>query len=427
MKKKWWLLFILLGSMKVNAISKWDAINPNNLVMDEKIEEHIDCQQGVCTVTYTIPSDYNLDVVNIVPTAWQGENEIGMPGDTYELKIKIINNSKYNYNYVDKSFYIKPYSDPNKSDVLGFTGELIPIGSTMYRISTSEPLIKLFNVKKLNTEQLSDASIEAKLANLGYKNGIQDLDKYYLDYFNKKYQQNFKAIEDLPTQFINKIWPDISEYPTVLETNHNLIAFNYNYFYNVLFTMEYGDKIDLDNSKYSIGYYLNNFNDSGSYDKLNDNFNALSLKTNEETDLEDMYFHLNGPLTKNSYVLFKYGMDMGFSLKREEKEAEVIAYYLDSFGNYLNEPVIMKKNWGEEYLTEEKSFDKYHLIRIDGLSKGIINQDKIEVYYMYDLEKQENENQDTDLDVVNTGVNEENYLGWELLILGGLLVFRKLV
>ena len=158
----------------------------------------------------------------------------------------------------------------------------------MYRLYNSEPLKALYDGRNLTDDELKDESMEAKLRELGYS-GISELDKYYVEYFNKNYNTNFTSLEDLTTPYINKIWTNISKASKTRETNNNLIEFHQNYFYNVLLTMKYNDKKNLDDNNYSVGAYSRK---EGCYQDLNKNFNEITIPKTSETSLGVFFFSL---------------------------------------------------------------------------------------------------------------------------------------
>lgn len=67
---------------------------------------------------------------------------------------------------------------------------------------------------------------------------------------------------------------------------------------------------------------------------------------------------------------------------------QVKVYYIDTYGEFLNEVVTIEKEIGSTYETEVKNFLNYHLVRVDGNPTGTITNDLNEVYYMYDISKE---------------------------------------
>jgi hypothetical protein len=311
MKKYYLLLFSLLFlSCQVSAKGIWETSLKPSLVMDKEIKEEITCQDTECIGTYTIPEDYEGDVVNIVPEVFAEPMNNVMPGDTYTYKIKIVNNSSNEYNYEPKSFYVQPFKSTNNINVMGYNGSNINSGGVMYRISSSPALKALYGKNtSLSDNELSDETLSETLINKGYLNGLADLDKYILDYI--KADPN-TSLEDNAAKVASALWPNISAMPSVKETNPDLVAFGYNYFYNVLFSMHLINS-NLDDPNYAIGNWLR---DDDIYNEIESKLINTSLTKDKAIDIDPLYFHINGPLTNNPYVLYEFGLDFGFKLAK---------------------------------------------------------------------------------------------------------------
>src|SRR5574344_2023526 len=184
MKKISLFMLLFVSSIIVKAEGLWEVSPPKSLIMNG-IEEKIECpEKNKCIGTYTIPSGYVENEINIVPSLFSSSNDSVMPGDTYEFIININNNSKHNYGYVSKSFYIKPY---NFSDKVLNTSSFIKYNfnsnGIMYRLNASKPLMHLYDKNtKLTNEELSDVNLGKQLVKKGYQKGIDELDQYILDY-----------------------------------------------------------------------------------------------------------------------------------------------------------------------------------------------------------------------------------------------------
>lgn len=361
---------IALTVVNVSAKGKWDA--PYVISKEESsIERNITCEKKDCVETITIPADFKDKELTIKPSIFANENYVSMPGDTRNFSLKIINLSNNDYKYQDNSLYLKPVEDgKNYPGLVSYNNAKIPTFATMYRLYNSEPLKALYDGRNLTDDELKDESIEAKLRELGYS-GISELDKYYVEYFNKNYNTNFTSLEDLTTPYINKIWTNISKASQTRETNNNLIEFHQNYFYNVLLTMKYNDKKNLDDNNYSVGAYSRK---EGCYQDLNKNFNEITIPKTSETSLGAFSFHLNGPLTRNSYMGFSYGVEVGLTFDKVLKYGDVYVYYIDTLGNLLTDKITMRNEVDKAYITEEKSFDGYKLVRVDGPKKEVLSK-----------------------------------------------------
>ena len=423
MKKILVPVVIALATVNVNAKGKWDA--PYVTSKEESgITRNVVCEKKDCVETITIPENFKDKELTIKPSIFYNENYVSMPGDTRNFSLKIINLSNNDYTYQDNSLYLKPIEDTNNYlNLISYNNAKIPKFATMYRLYNSEPLKALFANQNLTDEQLKDESIVPKLKELGYTNGIQYLDKYYVDYFNNKYHTKFTCLEDLTDTYIGKIWTNISKRSTTLETNNNLIEFQQNYFYNVLLTMKYNDKTKLDDAKYSIGAYSRK---EQSYQDLNKTFLEITIPKTSETSLEPFSFHLNGPLTRNSYMEFTYGVEVGLSFDKVLKYGNVYVYYIDTLGNLLTDKITMRDEVGKAYATEEKSFDGYKLVRVDGQKEGTFIEGVQEVYYMYDIDNTKTVDNIVPSDDIYTGVKSNHVSFYALIVSLILLIGAKI-
>lgn len=344
------------------------------------------CKQEDCVETIIIPANFKDKKLKLKSRIFVNDKYIFMPGEIRNFSLKIINLSNNNYTYQNNSLYLKPVEDDKKyHNLISYNKFKIPI--PMYRLYNSEPLKALYDGYNLSDDELKDENVAAKLKELGYTNGIQDLDKYYIDYFNKNYNTNFVSLEDLTTTYINKIWTNKSKISKTRETNTNLIKFYQNNFYNFLLTMRYNSKSDLDNNIYSIGAYSRK---EKSYQDLNATLLNITLPKTSKTALEPFFFHLNGPLTRNSYAGFTYDIEMGMTFNKVLKYGIVNVYYIDTLGNLLTDKITMRDEIDTAYTTEEKSLDGYKLVRVDGPRQGIFKEKPQEVYYMYDIDNPRN-------------------------------------
>ena len=376
---------IALTIVNVSAKGKCET-HYVNTIAESSIACNMVCKQEDCVETIIIPTNYKDKELKLKSRIFVNDKYIFMPGEIRNFSLKIINLSNNNYTYQNNSLYLKPVEDDKKyHNLISYNKFKIPI--PMYRLYNSEPLKALYDGYNLSDDELKDENVAAKLKELGYTNGIQDLDKYYIDYFNKNYNTNFVSLEDLTTTYINKIWTNKSKNSKTRETNTNLIKFYQNNFYNFLLTMRYNSKSDLDNNIYSIGAYSRK---EKSYQDLNATLLNITLPKTSKTALEPFFFHLNGPLTRNSYTGFTYDIEMGMTFNKVLKYGIVNVYYIDTLGNLLTDKITMRDEIDTAYTTEEKSLDGYKLVRVDGPRQGTFKEKSQEVYYMYDIDNPRN-------------------------------------
>ena len=376
---------IALTIVNVSAKGKCET-HYVNTTAESSITCNMVCKQEDCVETIIIPANFKDKELKLKSRIFVNDKYIFMPGEIRNFSLKIINLSNNNYTYQNNSLYLKPVEDDKKyHNLISYNQFKIPI--PMYRLYNSEPLKALYDGYNLSDDELKDENVAAKLKELGYTNGIQDLDKYYIDYFNKNYNTNFVSLEDLTTTYINKIWTNKSKNGKTRETNTNLIKFYQNNFYNFLLTMRYNSKSDLDNNIYSIGAYSRK---EKSYQDLNATLLNITLPKTSKTALEPFFFHLNGPLTRNSYAGFTYDIEMGMTFNKVLKYGIVNVYYIDTLGNLLTDKITMRDEIDTVYTTEEKSLDGYKLVRVDGPRQGTFKEKPQEVYYMYDIDNPRN-------------------------------------
>ena len=247
------LTLVFITSTTVLAESKWDTIQPVkqtttdgiNIEYQTKVEFEYECwdQRGqiVCDPTskinvdiavdviITIPSNYDKDTIVIAPEVLQelarqnqeqlllenGEylqlNNSLEPGDNIKVNLTIINNSRYTYTYDEKSFDIFPVE--NTTFTRGeknttFNG--LNIGEDYITYRLANPALKYLGLDRNN--KVTDENIDTALkklkdtnGNQKYPNGINDLAKYYVDYYNAKYNTNHTRLDEFSYGVIREI------------------------------------------------------------------------------------------------------------------------------------------------------------------------------------------------------------------------------
>lgn len=266
MIKTIFIFFIFFLTQSVNASISITTFN--NVEVEQEV---IYYTNSSIDIKITIPKDYSNKVITINTNIFETIHHFGLLNkNNKEIKVNliIVNNSNYLYSYKKDSLIIYPSFSRKQY---------------LYR-SNNSAIKKLFNNEKV---LLDDKSITKKLKKLGYKN-INDLDKYYLNYYNKKYKTKYKSIN----QFNNKIKKELFKktQSKILETNSNIIELSYDYYYskilkvrinNTIYTIEDCINYYINDSEFI--YYFNNIrNNIVSFDVLldkdyNDNFeNYLS-------------------------------------------------------------------------------------------------------------------------------------------------------
>ncbi len=136
------------------------------------------------------------------------------PGDNIKVNLSIINNSRYTYTYDEKSFDIFPVENTTftKGDTnTTFNGLNIKEGYITYRLAN--PALKALGLT--SNASITDENIDTRLkritdnkGNQKYPNGINDLAKYYLDFYNTKYNTNHTRLDEFSYGVIREILGD---------------------------------------------------------------------------------------------------------------------------------------------------------------------------------------------------------------------------
>lgn len=287
------LTLVFITSTTVLAESKWDTIQPVKQTTSDgidieyqtKVEFQYKCYDNygeeICQkigvdasvdVIITIPSNYDKDTIVIAPEVLQelarqnqeqlllesGEylqlNNSLEPGDNIKVNLTIINNSRYTYTYDEKSFDIFPVE--NTTFTRGeknttFNG--LNIGEDYITYRLANPALKDLGLDK--NHKVTDENIDTALkklkdtnGNQKYPNGINDLAKYYVDYYNAKYNTNHTRLDEFSYGVIREI---LGYNDTIERVSRNIG--NFPTLYNAF--QVYKDKFKQDeNNKGKIAY-----------------------------------------------------------------------------------------------------------------------------------------------------------------------------
>ena len=326
------ILFTNIGSVRALSNSKYAVNQPVKNVLSEGIKEDITIHNAgrmidYVEAIYTIPEDYEGDI-RIVSGIFDALSEAYgyLPGDSIKVKIKVVNNSKHEYNYVNSSFVLatEDLTEYNLEVVEGTYGfNNMPIYSPFAPFRTANKAIQeLYGVSstsKIKSDMVTDEALDAKLKEKGYK-GIEELNLYYLEFYNAYYETNVESLEDFEAEVISAIFNGNCLF--VPETNVEIAELGYNYWYNKLFAMSFkGEEVNDQNMQdYAIGSYMRDKNLGNNYFKEA----FTGLKSNQTGELEDAYLKINGLYTTNAYMNYNFSAYLEFSLdmKEEEKEEE---------------------------------------------------------------------------------------------------------
>ena len=396
--------------------------------------------QYVVDLIYTITDEYDIKAnngkitLNVGYDMFNTRTFVIEPGDATIINITIINNTDYNFSYENNSLVASTESlesdlDETKDSFETFDGNKINYDSSLNVQRTNNAILRQLvnssSSKYFTDEKISEALLKIKdeEGNLVYPNGIKDLDKYYLDFFSKRDGKVYNSLYELSEEEVAIIFGYRLGYDTgytvgLRETNEKVARLGYDYFNNNLFTIQPEDaKATSDpDSKYSLGSYMRDEAPS----ELNDQLVEDLTNIKENSTVIKMQW--NGPYTTNAYQSYSFGLSLGFKL--EADSYKVITNYVDVEGNVLAEQVIESyKFTGDEYTTEEKSFEGYELVKVIGDKTGSIEDADVEVTYVYEFVMGEGGEDFTDEELVQTGSDVDYTLMSSLLITITLLVF----
>lgn len=408
---------------------KWSAIQPGSTKTSNGITVSweytgITKNGGLRTInfnlTYTIPEDYEEETLIINPDifeviAW-GQKESNtpylMPRDTVKVNLSIINKSKYNYNYDENSFVIYPYTSDELEKDMGFdkiTDEKVTFNDE--EVNEVHKFYRMYNaalreLTKNGRKYLpaNNETLDELLKVKGYK-GIEELDKYYLDFYNNKYKTNHANLRDFTPKQISEILngnnnptEDGDDY--VKEDNPVIVALHFDFLFNYAMGVSLDNEEINDNNQheYAPGEYMRN--ESKGEEKVKKNLGKLN--SNSENSM-NTNMHLSGPLMGNAYADYRITGHAHLSYTAEK--GKVIARYIDVKGNVLHEEIITSGMVNKAYKTSALEFNGYELIKVEGNETGLYQSEDTIVTYIYEFVDGIGGDE-----VPNTGINTNNAL-----------------
>lgn len=322
MKKIFLIILTFLLFTSVHAKENNQKII-RNYQSDELLEEVFELKDEhgkikTINIKMAIPEDYNKDQVIISPSIFKTLNHFKrFDKDTHiNFNLEIINNSSINYFYKKDSLLIttedlKLFDSNNNYKTTGaksFTGEDILNIYLPYRTKNSA----LNSLYQNQNYKIDNNSLNNVLTKQGYL-GVSELDKFYLDFYNTKYNLEEKFLDDFPL-FIKKeiLEGEISD---IKESNNNLIEFAYNYFYSNIYAFGFSEDVLSDNTskKLSIkNHYLNKIKE--------EYFKNIFKKIDSNTtnSIQNMQLYTNKTLMTNAFKDYNYYAHLEFILEKEE-------------------------------------------------------------------------------------------------------------
>ena len=176
----------------------------------------------------------------------------------------------------------------------------------------NEPIKYLYDQDEYIDDYLSNDSLNYKLKYYGYS-GIDELDEFYIDYYNDKYNLKETNLNNFTYSVQKEIFS--GKLSTYKETNSKINELAYNYFYNKLLYYRFNsDSIDEFNThNYSIAKYMNNKNIKDLNNKI--------VYQNDKLNINNMYLGLN----KNYYseIFNDYGLYIIMELKLKKNNSYI--------------------------------------------------------------------------------------------------------
>lgn len=437
------LLVILLSFIfitNVNAASKWDT--KRNTYTKTTTGITVDYDKENSKIIYTIPEDYTGKEIyfNIVEDLQAILEKKYVPGASALFTVEIVNNSKYDFKYLNNSFtidtlnwneefkkdynslgeevYLKHTGDSNEEvgtyikGAYAFDGSIIKAAYSIDRTNNKAFTQLYANSTKTKgnyyyitdtykcrisnpcKEMFTDEVLGNELIAQGYSNGIADLHIYYLEFYNKEYGLTATSLYELPDEVVigNGSAGLLKGYDNyyISETNPVLNAFGYDWYYNKGLmvspvTDADGNKITqkmLESGNYFIGNYMRGENTVLEKVFQKDFANIAKETTNTLTQLD---LNISGPNVTNPYQKMNFGYMISFKLEREVEYGKLIVNYVDQDGNKLLDSETSEFEVGTEYTTSAKDITGYVLNRVVGNENGTIINGTIEVTYVYEF------------------------------------------
>lgn len=443
------VLVVFIGlTTNAKATSKWDVKRENLEKTTVDIKPNINKEENL--VTYIIPENYNGKKIYINVSEDVAKITAGtyVPGDRVPFTIRIVNNSSYSYEYIKNSFKVLTddmsvlaekdnfYSyDINEGasgvyvkDSLSFDRQLIAAKWSINRtqndaikklyensanqkrekINNSWKYVYYYNNKKLCdyytswranlcNEMFTDEVLGAELIAQGYKNGIKDLNKYYLDYYNKLFKTDAKKIEDLPDDATYGYPKGLDEYlggifngnaVNIRETNAEVSSFGYNWFYNKgvgIYPIKDVNGTDIKSGNTSDnGFYIGNYmrNESTIAEEVLVKDLGI-IKSKSENSLTPMKMFVDFTYVTNTFGNMDFGFNIKLELAKEIINGKLIVNYIDEDGNNLTDSIITEEEVDTLYSTEKKEFEGFEFLKVEGETEGKYIDGVIEVTYIY--------------------------------------------
>lgn len=337
------LISSLIGSIKAENTFAKENTGSEGVTVAIKDEYDKKKWQYNYYFEYTIPENYDektikIDLIGDLMKYYEAGTYV--PGDGENFYVNIINLSKNEYvysngsmkitdgNYVEEKDADMAYTYDNteaeyiKGAYTSLSNRPIAVKSTVWRTSNSA-LKELLGITSNSSKNYTNELITNALIEAGYENGLDDIDDYYIDYMNKKYDKNKEKLDEFS---VKEICESIFNgyIVGVREANKNIASLGYNMLYNNLLMLTLDDDTvnndDCVAGRFSLGSWMRNENNVDSY--MNEKTGTLEAGMKETRNILNAHLHISGPYMTNPYQNTSWGMEFTFSLDKVEPPTE---------------------------------------------------------------------------------------------------------
>lgn len=366
-------------------------IEPDTSNVVIKVGKHSAEVSGEVILNITINENYEKDEIVIAPEAFQAISreiynvlkeagrEQGLDedyfkfynpfqaGDSFRVRLVITNLSKFDYYYEETSFEIFPTEPLVYGEKTGettgdkfFNGIELPDGFT-FRRAYNSALQALIPNK--NGRLMTDDTVGAALKAKGYA-GIEEYDKYLLDFYNEKYGTSYTRLDQFNKGIIREMFSDADPFYTLNDAYRKGLGITW------LSGIPSHAKEDVDKALKNHGYnsplefILDYYNVSNISELTNDMVSEFFANGNESGSYA---IETNKTMLVLAYNYF-YNEGLGFYFDTKDEN-----------GNYIENPEVRRSdvNGGSysigSYLRDEKKGDEEILERAGTLKSNSEN------------------------------------------------------
>ena len=289
-------------------------------------------------------------------------------------------NNKYGTNYTN----LDNFPDGIIREILGETDPYLHLNSAY----------KSVGITYISTTGRYADTPESILKQIKTKTGKEynSIEEFVVEYYNGVYGTNATRLVDLSNEALDEFFQmqgmeKGGKY--IVETNPDVLALSYNYFYNkaLAFVFE-NDKegkssSDLYNisEDYSIGEYMR---DKSKGDEAI-MASAGTLAPNSTKSINNAMLYTSGNYVLNAFINYEFMVDLQFTYSAQK--GTVIVKYVDEDGNSLTENVEMEGMIGKEFTTEQKDFEGYEFVKVEPTTKGTYTEEEQVITYVYKQEQ----------------------------------------